>query len=127
MSLQGERTLNIVRMIIQISFLYVLYLLGVFIQKTFHLFIPGSIIGMLLLFILLLTNVIKQDWIKAGSLLLIRYLPLFFVPVTVGIMNYLDLFKGKGLVIIVIVLISTILVMMGTGWISQWLVRRQEE
>ncbi|WP_249317141.1 CidA/LrgA family holin-like protein [Bacillus sp. FJAT-50079] len=119
--------MNIVRMIIQISFLYVLYLLGVFIQKTFHLFIPGSIIGMLLLFILLLTNVIKQDWIKAGSLLLIRYLPLFFVPVTVGIMNYLDLFKGKGLVIIVIVLISTILVMMGTGWISQWLVRRQEE
>ncbi|MFK4998517.1 CidA/LrgA family protein [Bacillus sp. N9] len=119
--------MNIVKLIIQILLLYSFYLLGVFIQKLFHLFIPGSIIGMLILFALLLMRMIKPEQIESGSQLLINYLPLFFVPVTVGIMNYLDLFKGKGLVVIGIVMISTILVMIGTGFISQWLVRMQEK
>ncbi len=117
--------MKIVKVIAQIALLYAIYLAGVWIQQTFHLFIPGSIIGMLLLFILLLAGLFRLEWIEAGSLHLIRYLPLLFLPVTVGIIHYLDLFKGKGFFIIIIVLVSTGLVMVSAGQISQWLIMKK--
>ena len=117
--------MNIVKVIMQVGLLYIIYLAGVWIQQTFQLFIPGSIIGMLILLILLLTRAVRQDWIEAGSLLLIRYLPLLFLPVTVGIITFLDLFKGKGLLLILIVIVSTFLVMVCTGIISQWLIYKR--
>ncbi|WP_249306313.1 CidA/LrgA family protein [Lederbergia citrea] len=117
--------MKIVKIIMQITLLFIIYMAGVWIQKTFELFIPGSIIGMLLLLILLFTRTIRQEWIETGSLLLVRYLPLLFLPVTVGIITFLDLFRGKGFFIIVIVLISTALVMGCTGVISQWMMMKK--
>ncbi|WP_249313337.1 CidA/LrgA family protein [Lederbergia citrea] len=117
--------MKIVKIIMQITLLFIMYMAGVWSQKTFELFIPGSIIGMLLLLILLFTRTIRQEWIETGSLLLVRYLPLLFLPVTVGIITFLDLFTGKGFFIIVIVLISTALVMGCTGVISQWMMMKK--
>lgn len=119
--------MRIVKIIMQIAVLYIIFMAGTWIQKTFQLFIPGSIIGMLLLFLLLLMGAFKQEWIETGSLFLIKYLPLLFVPVTVGIISFLDVFTGKGMLIILIVLMSTVIVMVCTGLVSQWLVVKKEQ
>lgn len=115
-----------VKIIIHIAILYGLFLIGNWIQHTFHLVIPGSVIGMILLFILLITNCMKLSWIEDGTKLFVNHLTLFFIPATVGIVNYLQLFSGKGLLLIIIVLISTGLVMGISGNISQWLVSKKE-
>ena len=81
---------------------------------------------MILLFILLITNCMKLSWIEDGTKLFVNHLTLFFIPATVGIVNYLQLFSGKGLLLIIIVLISTGLVMGISGNISQWLVSKKE-
>lgn len=109
--------------------LYFLFFLGSWIQETLNLFIPGSIIGLILLFFLLTTGIVKEQWIENGSLLLIRYLPLLFLPVTVGIINFPELFNVKGILLVVVTVVSTCIVMIGTGWISQLLLvkRRSEE
>ena len=112
--------------IVQIAILYGIYLLGNWIQITFHLFIPGSVIGMILLFIFLSTNIIKVTWIEEGSKLIISHLTLFFIPATVGIMDHFGLFKGNGFLLVPIVLFSTALVMAGSGLSSQWLLKRKE-
>ncbi|MEN2767093.1 CidA/LrgA family protein [Ornithinibacillus xuwenensis] len=114
------------KIMFHIGVLYVIYFIGVWIQQAFHLFLPGSVIGMLILFLLLITNVIKLKWIEEGTKLVVDNLALFFIPVTVGIMNYYELFAGKGFLLIVIVLISTVFVMAGSGLIGQWLFRRRE-
>jgi holin-like protein len=111
--------MTITKIMIQIGLLYIIYTLGVWIQETLHLIIPGSIIGMMILFILLSTKAIKSDWIKAGSRFLIKHMALLFLPITVGIISYFHLFMGKGFLIIVIVLLSTFLVMASTGLVSQ--------
>ncbi|QGS69709.1 CidA/LrgA family holin-like protein [Oceanobacillus sp. 143] len=110
----------------QIAILYIFFQLGEWIQQSLHLFIPGSVIGMVILFLLLLLNVVKPSWIDLGSKFIIRHLVLFFIPVTVGVIEYLDLFKGYGLILVIIVIISTLLVMISSGLVSQWLVRRKE-
>lgn len=118
--------MGLIRIIIHILILYGFYSIGVWIQRTFDLFIPGSIIGMLLLFTLLATKIVQPKWIEQGTLLLLRHMPLLFLPVTVGILNFLDVFSGRGFLLIVIALVSTLIVMVTSGLTSQLLAVRRE-
>ncbi|MDC3418189.1 CidA/LrgA family protein [Aquibacillus salsiterrae] len=115
--------MNIFKISLHITLLYCFYLIGVWIQTTFNLFIPGSIIGMLLFFLLLATNVLKDSWIETGTKTLLNHMPLLFVPVTVGIINYLGFFSGKGLLLVFIVILSTAIVMISAGWLALLLLK----
>ncbi|MGI8313790.1 CidA/LrgA family protein [Halobacillus mangrovi] len=112
---------------IQIALLYGIYLIGKGIQSVFDLFIPGSVIGMILLFILLSFKVIPEWLLQRGITFMVRNLPFFFIPATVGIISYAYVFKGKGMLLIGIGLLSTVLVMALAGLVTQWMVRRREE
>ncbi|WP_017756165.1 CidA/LrgA family protein [Calidifontibacillus oryziterrae] len=117
---------EILRVVYQITILYLFYYIGLWIQKAFHLPIPGSIMGMLLLFLLLLTKKFKAKWIHKGASFMLSHLPLLFVPVTVGVVEYLHLFKGRGLFSVLVVVISTFLVMVASAMISQWIAIKKE-
>lgn len=113
-----------IKIIYQIGILYVFYYIGLWIQHTFHLLMPGSIIGMLLLFCLLMTNKFKATWIDKGAGFLLSHLPLLFIPVTVGVIDFLDLFKGRGFFSVIVVILSTILVMVTSSLVSGWIAER---
>jgi holin-like protein len=114
--------MKIIKMVLQIAVLYLFYLVGTWIQQYFHLFIPGSVLGMLLLFALLMLKVFPEKWIQTGANTLLFYLPLFFIPATVGVIEHLDLFAGKGLLLILIVVISTLFTIGVTGSVAQWFI-----
>ncbi len=82
---------------------------------------------MLLLFVLFVTKVIKPKWIEYGTSLLLKHMPLLFLPVTVGVLNFLDVFSGKGIILVFIALISTLVVMVCSGALSQFLATRKEQ
>lgn len=115
------------KIIFQILLIYGIYLIGVYLQTTFNIAIPGSIIGMLLLFLLLMTNLIKASWLDNGAQFLLSHLGLLFLPATVGIVGYLAFFRGKGLLTIGIVIFSTMLVMICSGLIGQFIARKYEK
>jgi holin-like protein len=117
---------KVIQIIIQIGLLSLFYLVGDWMQSVFNLVVPGSVIGMLLLFLFLSTGILKTSWIEAGTKLIINNLAFFFIPVTVGVLEYYDIFAGKGILLVAITLGSTILVMTCGGLISQWLVVRGE-
>ncbi|WP_405103884.1 CidA/LrgA family protein [Oceanobacillus sp. FSL H7-0719] len=114
------------KIIVHIAALYALLLIGNWIQDILSLSIPGSVIGMLLLFFLLKLKVIKFAWIKEGTQLILNHLTLFFIPVTIGFINYLELFTGRGILLLLTALFSTALVMGLSGAISQRLASRKE-
>ncbi|WP_062197703.1 CidA/LrgA family holin-like protein [Massilibacterium senegalense] len=103
------------------------YQLGVWIQQAFHLFIPGSIIGMFLLFLLLMTNILRLEWIEDGSHVLLRHLPLLFLPATIGIINYKSLASFYGLQLIFIVIVSSIMVFVISGKTAQYFAKKQQK
>lgn len=80
---------------------------------------PSSIIGMLLLTAMLQTKVIKLEWVKGMSDFLISNLGFFFVPPGVALMLYLDIIKAELLPIVVATVVSTVLVLVVTGWTHQ--------
>ncbi|TYR79848.1 CidA/LrgA family holin-like protein [Priestia megaterium] len=110
----------------QVLFLTLVFLIGQSISQWLHLPVPGSIIGLLLLFLLLHFKIIKLKWIEQGGNLLIGELLLFFIPAIVGLMNYGDVLKSFGIQIIIIITVSTIIVMSLTGIIAEYISKRKE-
>jgi holin-like protein len=113
--------------IIQMGVLYGIYYIGSFIQQIMNISIPGSIIGMLLLFLLLQLKIIKEKWLDHGSRFLLSHLAILFVPATVGVMEYFPFFYGKGILTVVIAFFSTVMVMTISGWIAQAISTREEK
>lgn len=81
--------------------------------------IPGSILGMLLLFALLASQLLPVHWVKPGCHLLIRYMALLFVPISVGVMNDMDILTAQFAPIVLSCIVSTLIVLVTVGLISQ--------
>ncbi|MBS2970071.1 CidA/LrgA family protein [Metabacillus sp. KIGAM252] len=107
------------RIAIQVALLFGISIAGMFIQRLTHLQVPGSMIGMIMLFCLLRAGWMKPEWIREGSSFLLRNLTLLFVPGTVGLIQYLHLFEGKGILSAAAALISTFLVMSLSAWMTE--------
>jgi len=103
----------------QFGIILLMLLGGQIIQEYFNLTIPSTIIGMMLLLLLLILKIIKVSWIEGVSKVLLDNLSLFFIPAGVSIMNELDIFKGKVISLLFILLISTIVVMVVTAYTVQ--------
>ncbi len=92
---------------------------GEFIVWLTSISIPSSIIGMLLLASLLQLRLIKEEWVKGMSDFLISNMGFFFVPPGVALMLYLDVIKAELTPIVVATVVSTVLVLVATGWTHQ--------
>lgn len=112
--------------LLQISFLYGFFILGQLLRELFSIPLPGSILGLMLMFIALLLKIVPLNWVDSGAALLLSFLPLFFIPATAGVIEYFGVFTGKGAFLIVVLILSTLLTMAGSGLTSQYLSRRSE-
>ncbi|MFW0973184.1 CidA/LrgA family protein [Leclercia pneumoniae] len=99
-------------------FIYLCLYVGNFLASLLPITIPGSIIGMLILFVLLALQIIPAKWVKPGCSVLIRYMALLFVPIGVGVMQYYDLLKAQYGPIVVSCFISTLVVFLVVSWSS---------
>ena len=95
--------------------LYIMLYLGNLIAHYVPAGVPGSIWGLLLLFLGLTTRLIRLDWIYLGASLLIRFMAVLFVPVSVGIIKYSDLLIEQVNILLIPNVVSTCvtLVIMG--------------
>ena len=103
----------------QLSIILLILSVGQILQTKFNLFIPGTILGMMILLILLLTKVIKLKWIENITNVLLDHISIFFVPANVGVMVYLSQIKDVWAQILFIAIISTVVVMGVTGAVVQ--------
>ena len=90
-------------------------MIGKGIQHFSGIAIPGSIIGMLLLFLSLSMGLIPANWAMPGCHFLIKHMALLFVPVGVGLMNYLDLIQNNSLTILLSTIGSSVVVFVVIG------------
>lgn len=91
-----------------------------------HLPIPGSILGIFVLFALLQFRIVKLEWIELGANWLLAELLLFFIPAAVGVMNYIPLLEQDGIRILAVVILSTLMVMVSSGLLAGALSKRKE-
>jgi holin-like protein len=117
---------RVVRIIIQIGILNIYYYIGEGIVSLLHVPLPGSIIGLLLLALSLIFKIIKVEYIQDGAGFLIGVLTLFFIPATVGVIDYPELLSTTGLLIILAVIASTLISIYITGLLTQMIEKKEQ-
>ena len=107
----------------QIAIILAVSFAGEFLNWLLPLPIPGSIYGMVILFVALMTGVIKLSSVKNVGDFLIDILPLLFIPPTVGLLDAWPVMQGFLGAIIVISVVSTIIVAAVSGHVTQYILK----
>lgn len=108
----------------QSAILLLIIFIGEVLNRVFKIPIPGSVIGMIILLIGLLTGIVKLSHIEEISNFLLDHLAFFFIPAGVGLLSILGVIKDSWYLILLLSLLTTIIVMAITGLIVQYLKRR---
>lgn len=112
---------------IQILIIMGISFLGEILHALIPLPVPAGIYGMLLLLIALCTKLIPLHAVKDAGDFLIELLPVTIVPSAVGLMENFGLLQRLFLPISVVTVISTILVMGISAWVTQAMIRLEKK
>lgn len=118
--------MRLLRILCQVVLLSAVSVLGDYLVRLLHWNVPGSIVGLVLMFALLQFKVVKVEWIDMGASWLISELLLFYVPSAVGIVQYGHLMKLDGLRIVIVIAVSTALVMVSTGVLADRIAKKKQ-
>lgn len=83
--------------------------------------VPGSVLGMLILLVLLLSKRVKLETVEPAASLLIAFMLLFILPDGVNLMNSFHKFEDIVVQVLVIAVLSTILTMASSSLVAQFL------
>src|SRR5659263_144269 len=103
----GEQ--HFMKMMYQIGLLFGVCLLGQAISAFLPISFPGSVLSMIILFILLFFRVIKVDHIRQKADFLLKNMSFFFIPAGIGILSSFDLIRSSILPLITVIIVTTIL------------------
>lgn len=105
-------------------------LLVSFIAEAMEYFIPlpvaASVYGLILMLIGLMTGIIPLEKVEGAADYLVGIMALMFVPPTVGIMATVDELKEMGVALVVISAVSTLVIMVVTGKVAQFILNRKK-
>ena len=69
--------------------------------------LPGSLYGMLIFFGLLQTGIVEAEKIQFFTTQFIQYMPIVFLPVCVGVIEYGDIIQTFGIKLLIIGMVAT--------------------
>ncbi len=94
------------RILLQLSGLFILTLIGEAISALLPFTFPGTLIAMFLLLLLLVTGAVKETQLEESASFFSRYMAMFFVPAGVEIVENLELLRTSWLPLLAISIIS---------------------
>lgn len=114
------------RMIKGITIILLFYFLGQCLSYLIRGFIPGSIIGMILLFLSLYIKVIKPEHVRDVATVFTKNMAIFFIPAGAGLLGAYGIISKFWMSILIICSVSTILVIAVVAIIQQQMEKRRK-
>ncbi|MEY8199151.1 MAG: CidA/LrgA family protein [Colwellia sp.] len=114
---------NMMKGLMGIAIIIGFYCLGEFTHNSFHLPIPGAMLGMMYLYFFLIIRKQVSLALLQGGELLVSSLPLLLVPSSAGVILCIKLLEQQGLAIAIILSISIFFSLILTAWMMSWLQR----
>ena len=109
----------------QLIVLFLRYMAADLLTTYLSLPLPATLISMILLIVLLLVGAVKEKWIDEGSRVLLKILPVLFIPAGVRILDHVSLLSENFISLTVIVLVTTFLTFAVTLLTVNALTRRE--
>lgn len=114
------------RMVKGICLILLFYFVGQCISYLIDGFVPGSIIGMILLFLSLYFKIVSTDNVKDVANAFTRNMAIFFIPAGAGLLGSYGLISKFWMSILVVCSVSTILVIAAVGIFQQQMEKRRK-
>lgn len=86
---------------------------------------PPSLVAMVILYFLLLFKILPLWVVEDACKLVLKFMPLYFVPILVGIMSYKELLAGKICSIFSALILSAAITMLATAFCVEFLQKRK--
>lgn len=110
----------------QFSLILLFSFLGEILHVLIPLPIPASVYGLVLLLAALILGICKIEHVKNAAEFLIEIMPVMFIPAAVGILTTWDILKPVWIPVALITVITTVLVMVVTGRVTQTVIRKNK-
>ena len=89
--------------------------------------VPASIYGMVLMFLALLTGVLKLEQVRETGKFLIEIMPLMFIPAGVGLMSSWGTLKPLLFPVAVITVAKIVTVLVASGHTAQFILKKEKK
>ena len=89
--------------------------------------VPASVYGLVIMFLLLWTKVIKLSQVEDVADFFLQVMPFFFVAPTVGLITSFDAIRGNVLWLVLMCFISTVVTIAVTGLVAQIIIRLKKK
>lgn len=111
----------------QFSIILVISLIGEILHLLIPLPVPASIYGLVLMLGGLKTGIVPLDSVRETGYFLIDIMPLMFIPAAVGLLDSWDVLRPILIPFIVITAVSTVVVMVSVGKVTQFFIRIKQK
>ena len=101
------------------AILFGITLVGELMNLLLPLPVPAGVYGLLLLLVLLCSGILKLDQVEATGNFLLEIMPILFIPAAVGLMESVDAMRAILVPMLVVCTVSTIIVMVATGKVTE--------
>ncbi|CAM3645519.1 CidA/LrgA family protein [Erysipelothrix urinaevulpis] len=109
----------------QLLIIFIFSIIGDLISSVLPFPIPGSIIGLILLFVSLNLKLLKLEDISGSGEWLKNNMAILFVPLSVGIMNYFDLLIDNAIALTLITVLSTLVTYFVSAKVSEYILKKE--
>lgn len=100
--------------------------LGEGVKALIPLTVPASVYGLVILFLLLETGLVKPDQVKETADFLIEIMPVMFLPAAVGLMDSWGILRPILFPVLLVTIATTVLVMVISGRTAQYMMKGRE-
>ena len=121
-----QMSLKVVRVLFQILMIMAITYAGNVLQSVLHIPIAGSIVGLILFFLLLQFKIIPSQWVSKGSNFFLTTMVFFFVPSVVGVMDVVSEINLNFILFFAMFILGTCCVALISGFIAEKMVRTTE-
>lgn len=114
-----EKAKFVIKLILQLVLIMLITFIGTEVQKLLHIPLAGSIVGLMLFFLLLQFKIVPVSWINVGADFLLKTMVFFFIPSVVGIMDVASNITMNYILFFIVIIIGTCLVALSSGYIAE--------
>ena len=111
----------------QFAIILLFSFLGEILHVIIPLSIPASVYGLVLLLAALCIKIVKVEQVQEGAGFLIEIMLVMFIPAAVGLLTSWELLKPICIPVVVITVITTVIVMVSTGMVTQGIIRKERK
>lgn len=114
-----EKAKFVIKLILQLALIMLITFIGTEVQKLLHIPLAGSIVRLMLFFLLLQFKIVPESWINVGADFLLKTMVFFFIPSVVGIMDVASNITMNYILFFIVIIIGTCLVALSSGYIAE--------